>query len=359
MSETTFADAVREGLAEEMRRDSLVWALGEDLSTGHQGTSGTHYEGLIDEFGPRRIVNTPISENTIMGAAVGAAVAGTRPIADLRMADFGMCAVDELVNQAAKIRYMFGGQARVPLVVRQAIGMRKGAAAQHSQSTEAWFVHTPGLIVVAPSTPADGKGLLKAAIRCDDPVVLMEHKELWATTGDVVEGEASLLPIGKAKTLLEGTGLTIVSWSKMTRLAVEAAEALSRDGASVEVIDLRTPCGPGTKSPSTRPCARPSAFLSRTSRSRWAASGPRSRPTWRRPARARWPPSCIESAPPACPPPMPRRWKTSTGSRRNASPPAPARPWRRKRYSPATPQPDYRGRNRQWRFGYGQAFARS
>ncbi len=240
MSETTFADAVREGLAEEMRRDSLVWALGEDLSTGHQGTSGTHYEGLIDEFGPRRIVNTPISENTIMGAAVGAAVAGTRPIADLRMADFGMCAVDELVNQAAKIRYMFGGQARVPLVVRQAIGMRKGAAAQHSQSTEAWFVHTPGLIVVAPSTPADGKGLLKAAIRCDDPVVLMEHKELWATTGDVVEGEASLLPIGKAKTLLEGTDLTIVSWSKMTRLAVEAAEALSRDGASVEVIDLRT-----------------------------------------------------------------------------------------------------------------------
>ena len=133
MTEMNQGDAVRIALAEEMRRDPLVWALGEDLSTAHGDTSGSQYYQLIDEFGPKRIVNTPISENTIMGAAVGAAVAGTRPVADLRMADFAMCAVDELVNQAAKIRYMFGGQARVPLVVRQMIGMRKGSAAQHSQ----------------------------------------------------------------------------------------------------------------------------------------------------------------------------------------------------------------------------------
>jgi pyruvate/2-oxoglutarate/acetoin dehydrogenase E1 component len=240
MTEMTFADAVREGLAEEMRRDPLVWALGEDLSTAHGGTSANQYLGLIDEFGPKRIVNTPISENTIMGAAVGAAVAGTRPVADLRMADFAMCAVDELVNQAAKIRYMFGGQARVPLVVRQAIGMRKGGAAQHSQSTEAWYVHTPGLVVVAPATPADGRGLLKSAIRADDPVVDMEHKDLWMASGEVPDDEG-LVPIGQARTLRTGTDLTIVSWSKMALLADEAAQTLAdEDGVSAEVIDLRT-----------------------------------------------------------------------------------------------------------------------
>ncbi|MBO6782943.1 MAG: alpha-ketoacid dehydrogenase subunit beta [Alphaproteobacteria bacterium] len=239
MTEMMFQDAVREGLAEEMRRDPLVWALGEDLSTAHGGTSANQYLGLIDEFGPKRIVNTPISENTIMGAAVGAAVAGTRPVADLRMADFGMCAVDELVNQAAKIRYMFGGQARVPLVVRQAIGVRKGAAAQHSQSTEAWYVHTPGLVVVAPGTPADGRGLLKSAIRSDDPVVFMEHKDLWGATGEVPDDEG-VVPLGKASIVREGSDLTIVSWSRMARLAEEAAEALAGDGVSVEVIDLRT-----------------------------------------------------------------------------------------------------------------------
>ena len=240
MSEMTHADAVREGLAEEMRRDPLVWALGEDLSTGHGGTSASQYQGLIDEFGAKRIVNTPISENTIMGAAVGAAVAGTRPVADLRLADFAMCAVDELVNQAAKIRYMFGGQARVPLVVRQAIGVRKGGAAQHSQSTEAWYIHTPGLVVVAPSTPADGKGLLKAAIRADDPVVFMEHKDLWMATGEVSNNPDDIVEIGKARIVREGSDLTIVSWSKMALLAAEAAEALAADGISAEVIDLRS-----------------------------------------------------------------------------------------------------------------------
>ena len=236
----THAAAVREGLAEEMRRDPLVWALGEDLSTAHGGTSADQYLGLIDEFGDKRIVNTPISENTIMGAAVGAAVAGTRPVADLRMADFGMCAVDELVNQAAKIRYMFGGQARVPLVVRQAIGVRKGGAAQHSQSTEAWYIHTPGLVVVAPATPSDAKGLIKSAIRTDDPVVYMEHKDLWMAEGQVSDNPNDIIDIGKASIMREGSDITIVSWSKMALLALEAADQLKSAGISAEIINLRS-----------------------------------------------------------------------------------------------------------------------
>ena len=236
----TQAAAVREGLAEEMRRDPLVWALGEDLSTAHGGTSADQYLGLIDEFGDKRIVNTPISENTIMGAAVGAAVAGTRPVADLRMADFGMCAVDELVNQAAKIRYMFGGQARVPLVVRQAIGVRKGGAAQHSQSTEAWYIHTPGLVVVAPATASDAKGLIKSAIRTDDPVVYMEHKDLWSAEGQVSDNPNDLIDIGKASIMRQGSDLTIVSWSKMALLSLQAADQLKSEGISAEIINLRS-----------------------------------------------------------------------------------------------------------------------
>lgn len=236
----TQAAAVREGLAEEMRRDPLVWALGEDLSTAHGGTSADQYLGLIDEFGDKRIVNTPISENTIMGAAVGAAVAGTRPVADLRMADFGMCAVDELVNQAAKIRYMFGGQARVPLVVRQAIGVRKGGAAQHSQSTEAWYIHTPGLVVVAPATASDAKGLIKSAIRTDDPVVYMEHKDLWLAEGQVSDNPNDLIDIGKASIMRQGSDLTIVSWSKMALLSLQAADQLKSEGISAEIINLRS-----------------------------------------------------------------------------------------------------------------------
>jgi pyruvate dehydrogenase E1 component beta subunit len=236
----THASAVREGLAEEMRRDPLVWALGEDLSTAHGGTSADQYRGLIDEFGEKRIVNTPISENTIMGAAVGAAVAGTRPVADLRMADFAMCAVDELVNQAAKIRYMFGGQARVPLVVRQAIGVRKGGAAQHSQSTEAWYIHTPGVVVVAPATAADAKGLIKSAIRADDPVVYMEHKDLWMAEGEVTDDPEELVEIGKATVMKPGSDLTIVSWSKMAIHSLEAAKIIEEDNISVEVINLRS-----------------------------------------------------------------------------------------------------------------------
>lgn len=240
MPRMTFEEAVRHGLAEEMRRDPLVWALGEDLSSAHGSTSAAQYVGLQQEFGPRRIVDTPISESTIMGAAVGAALAGTRPVAELRFADFGLCAVDELVNQAAKIRYMSGGQARVPLVVRQSIGMRTGMAAQHSQSTEAWFASVPGLVVVTPATPADGRGLLKSAIRCDDPVVFMEHKDLWLAEGEVDLQADGAVPLGEARVVRSGSDVTIVVWSRMVHVAQEAAGELSRQGIEAEVLDLRT-----------------------------------------------------------------------------------------------------------------------
>jgi acetoin:2,6-dichlorophenolindophenol oxidoreductase subunit beta len=228
----TYGEAACLALSQEMTRDPRVWALGEDL--GSIGGIAGQYRGLQQEFGRSRICDTPISESTIMGAAVGAAICGTRPVVELRYADFGLCATDEIVNQAAKIRYMFNGQARVPLVVRMPIGIQKGCAAQHSQSTEAWWVHVPGLVVVAPSTPADNHGLLKAAIRCDDPVVYLEHKELWPTRG-AVDPEREALPLGKAETVLEGNRLTIVTWSRMRHACVEAGR---RVGA--EVIDLRT-----------------------------------------------------------------------------------------------------------------------
>src|SRR5271154_6799581 len=193
MTEMSYLEAGKLALAQEMRRDPNVWALGEDLGRG--GVFG-QYKGLADEFGPERITDTPISEATIMGAAVGAALVGTRPVVEMRFSDFALCAVDELVNQAAKARYMFGGQARVPLVVRQPIGAWRSSAAQHSQSLEAWWVHVPGLAVVAPATPSDNGGLLKSAIRSDDPVVFMEHKNLWLTSGEI-DPLIAPVPLGK------------------------------------------------------------------------------------------------------------------------------------------------------------------
>ncbi|MGB0572382.1 MAG: alpha-ketoacid dehydrogenase subunit beta [Alphaproteobacteria bacterium] len=238
MTEMTYAQAARLGLQEEMARDPNVWALGEDL--GYEGGMAGQYNDLQAEFGPDRIVDTPISESTIMGAAVGAALAGTRPIAEMRFSDFAMCSVSELVNQAAKARYMFGGQARVPMVARMPIGIRGGIAAQHSQSPEAWYAHTPGLVVVTPSTPANNRGLLKASIRSDDPVVYMEHKGLWGVLGEVDENDQEPMPLGVAAIIRPGKDITIVSWSAQVGVAVEAADALSADGISVEVIDLRT-----------------------------------------------------------------------------------------------------------------------
>ena len=237
MARMSYLDASRAALAEEMRRDRTVWAVGEDLGRG--GVFG-QYRGLADEFGPERISDAPISEACILGAAVGAAMMGTRPVVEMRFSDFALCAVDELVNQAAKARYMFGGQTKVPLVVREPIGMWRSSAAQHSQSLEAWYAHIPGLVVVCPATPADNKGLLKSAIRCDDPVVYMEHKDLWALEDEVPEDPEHIVPFGHARIVREGSQVTIVSWSKQVHVAAAAADALAGEGIGVDVIDLRT-----------------------------------------------------------------------------------------------------------------------
>src|SRR5260221_9409547 len=235
MTVMTYCDAGILALRQEMTRDPTVWALGEDLAEG--GANG-QYRGLRQEFGPDRVLGTPISESTIMGAGVGAAIAGTRPVIELRYVDFAICAADEIVNQAAKIRYMFNGQTRAPMVIRQSIGARAGYAAQHSQSLEAWYAHIPGLVVVAPATPADNHALLKAAIRCDDPVVYMEHKDLWAMTG-AVDVDAAPAKLGVARRVSEGSDLTIVSWSGALRAVAAAAELLA-GRISLDVIDLRT-----------------------------------------------------------------------------------------------------------------------
>jgi pyruvate dehydrogenase E1 component beta subunit len=220
----TYSEAARLALQQEMARDARVWALGEDL--GSIGGSAGQYRGLQEEFGGERILDTPSSESTLVGAAVGAAMCGTRPVVELRSTDVGLCATEEIVNQAAKIRYLSNGQARVPVVIR------------HGQSMEAWWVHVPGLVVVAPATPADNHGLLKAAIRCDDPVVYLEHKELWNIRGEVDPEREALL--GRAQRLSDGKDLTIVTWSKMRHVCVSAAQQLLEQGVGAEVIDLRT-----------------------------------------------------------------------------------------------------------------------
>ncbi len=235
MALTTYIEAGRRAVAEAMQRDPRGVALGEDLGRG--GVFG-QYKGLQQEFGKDRIIDTPISESTIMGAAVGMALVGHRPIVEMRFSDFALCATDELINQAAKARYMFGGQGRVPLVVRQPIGMWRSSAAQHSQSLESWYVHIPGLIVVTPATAADNYALLAASIESDDPVVYMEHKDLWALEGDIPDGHR--VALGRARTHRAGNDVTIVTWSKYVHVAAQAAETAAKDGLSVEVIDLRT-----------------------------------------------------------------------------------------------------------------------
>ncbi|MBC7082457.1 MAG: alpha-ketoacid dehydrogenase subunit beta [Firmicutes bacterium] len=237
MREITFSQATLEAMAEEMRRDPTVFVLGEDIA--RQGGIFGQFKGLPNEFGYERVLDTPISETAIVGSAVGAALTGMRPVADMHFADFVTCAMDEIANQAAKIQYMFGGQARLPLVVRAPDGVIKSAAAQHSQSLEAWFVHVPGLKIVIPSTPYDAKGLLKAAIRDDNPVLYFEHKALFAMKGPVPE-EEYIVPIGKADVKRPGRDVTCVTYSIMVHRALEGAEDLARDGIEVEVVDLRT-----------------------------------------------------------------------------------------------------------------------
>jgi pyruvate/2-oxoglutarate/acetoin dehydrogenase E1 component len=233
----SFSEATLEAMAEEMRRDERVFIMGEDIA--RQGGIFGQFKGLPAEFGIERVKDTPISETAIVGAGVGAAMAGMRPVVDMHFADFITVAMDEVVNQMAKIRYMFGGQFTMPIVLRAPDGIIRSAAAQHSQSLEAWFMHVPGLKVVIPSNPADAKGLLKAAIRSDDPVLYFEHKALFPMKGPVPDGD-HIVPIGKAAVSREGKTLTIVSYSHMMHRVLEAADLLAKEGIDAEVIDLRT-----------------------------------------------------------------------------------------------------------------------
>ncbi len=232
----TYAEAARDALADAMAADARVVVLGEDVGRG--GIFG-QYAGLQARFGPERVVDTPISEATIAGAGVGLALAGCRPVVELRVVDFALCAMDEIANQAAKNRYMFGGQGRVPMVLRMPGGIWSASAAQHSQSMEAWFAHLPGLVVVAPSSAADNAALLRQAIDCDDPVAYLEHKELWAHRDVDSAGHAPAV-LGQARICRRGDDLTIVSWSRQLHWALEAAEALADQGVRAEVIDLAT-----------------------------------------------------------------------------------------------------------------------
>jgi len=230
-----YAAAAAAALAEAMHADARVVALGEDLGRG--GIFG-QYQGLAETFGPGRIIDTPISEATIVGAAVGMALTGLKPVVEMRVVDFALCAMDEIVNQAAKNRYMFGGQGRVPMVIRMPIGIWSASAAQHSQSLESWFAHVPGLVVMAPATPQDNYSLLRAAIDGDDPVAYLEHKELWSMEGEVDAAKA--LPPGRARVARPGRDLTMISWSKAVQTSLEAAGMLAAEGIDTEVIDLRT-----------------------------------------------------------------------------------------------------------------------
>lgn len=238
MRKITFSEATREAMAEEMRRDDTIFVMGEDIA--RQGGIFGQFAGLPDEFGTERVRDTPITETAIVGAAVGASLAGMRPVADMHFADFLGVTMDEVFNQMAKIRYMFGGQTTVPMVIRAPDGLIRSGAAQHSQSVEAWFNNIPGIKVVAPSNAADAKGLLKAALRSDDPIIYFENKDLFAKKGEVPEDEDFIVPIGKAAVVKEGKDVTIVSYSIMMTLVHKAAEKLEAEGYSVEVIDLRT-----------------------------------------------------------------------------------------------------------------------
>lgn len=233
---TTYREALRDALRDEMRADARVVVMGEEV--GRYGGAYGVTKGLFEEFGDARVLDTPISEAGIIGAAIGAAMTGLRPVAELMYVDFMGLAMDQIANQAAKIRYMFGGQIGVPMVLRTQGGTGRSAGAQHSQSLEAHFMHTPGLRVAMPSTVTDAYALLRAAVRSDDPVVFIEHKALYTSKGELDPGGA--LPFGQAAVMRRGTDVTIVSYSRMLWYALEAAERLAEDGIEAEVIDLRS-----------------------------------------------------------------------------------------------------------------------
>ena len=245
----SYREAINEALREEMERDDKVILLGEDIAGGAQHDDPKMWDawggvlgvtkGLVGRFGKERVLDTPISESAIIGAATGSAIGGLRPIAELMFVGFSGVCLDQIVNQAAKFRYMFGGKAKVPITIRTTIGAGFGAAAQHSDSVYSIFAHYPGLKCVVPATPADAKGLMKAAIRDDDPVVVFENKTLYDTKGPVPDGE-HIVPIGKGRTVREGTDATIVALSRMVDIAEKAAKILAGEGISVEIIDPRS-----------------------------------------------------------------------------------------------------------------------
>ncbi len=236
--ELTLGEAIREALAEEMSRDPLVFLMGEDI--GRAGGIFMVTKGLAEEFGAERVMNTPIAEAGIVGLGVGAAMTGMRPVVELMFNDFLPLAMDQIANQAAKMHYMTGGQATVPLVIRTPMGTGRGAAAQHSQSLQALVAHIPGLKVVMPSTPYDAKGLLKSAIRDDNPVIFIEHKMCYSTVKGPVPSKEYLIPLGVADVKREGQDVTLVAISRMVQVALAAAETLAHDNISVEVVDPRT-----------------------------------------------------------------------------------------------------------------------
>lgn len=230
--------AIREGLLEEMRRDPEVVVLGEDMAD--MGNVFGITQGFLDEFGPLRVIDTPISEAGFTGMAVGMAMRGLRPVVEWMYNDFITCCLDPVMNQAAKLRYMTGGQVALPIVFRAPMGAGRRNAGQHSQCLEALFTHIPGLKVVCPSTAADHKGLLKSAVRDSDPVVFLEHKLLYAKKEEVPEDNDYLIPLGKADVKRSGNDLTIITWSRQVYFALEAAQALAAEGIDVEVLDLRS-----------------------------------------------------------------------------------------------------------------------
>ena len=243
MRQISYSDAIREALTEELRRDEDVFLMGEDI--GAYGGAFGVTRGLIDEFGAERVMDTPISEGTTAGAAIGAALEGRRPVVEFMFMDFIALAADQLLNQAAKLRYVFGEQASCPLVIRTPTGGGRCYGPTHSQSLEAWFVHVPGLKVIAPATPYDAKSLLKTAVRDPDPVLFLEHKMLYKQQGQVADDDEhddcrGILPLGEARIAREGQDITIVAWSGMTREAEKAAEELEKSDVEAEVVDMRT-----------------------------------------------------------------------------------------------------------------------
>ncbi len=237
MSKITMREAISKALWEEMERDSKVFILGEEV--GVWGGTYAVTKGFYDHFGPERVRDTPISEAVIVGASIGAALTGLRPVAEIMTINFAFSAMDHIVNEAAKLHYMFGGQFTLPLVIRTVSGGGRQLGATHSQTPDAIFAHFPGLKVVAPGTPEDAKGLLKAAIRSDDPVLFIEHATLYQSRGEVPEGDYNT-PIGKSKVQRPGRDVTLVTYSKMLETSTKAAEQLAQEGIEVEIVDLRT-----------------------------------------------------------------------------------------------------------------------